>query len=103
MHMLDEESFVLKEGNMGTGSLMTSFVRALDAHQRKRQLLRAIQVNFSRSDLQIDRIFANKFVINFARHDTTANTLALSMLLLVPWSLVLGCRRSASNYRGSRP
>jgi len=32
--------------------------------------------------LTVDEIFGNIFVINFAGHDTTANTLAFSMLLL---------------------
>ena len=32
--------------------------------------------------LTVDEIFGNTFDINFAGHDTTANTLAFSMLLL---------------------
>jgi cytochrome P450 len=32
--------------------------------------------------LSVDEIFGNIFVINFAGHDTTANTLAFTMILL---------------------
>lgn len=84
--MLDEESALLGQGKTGTGSLMTSFVGALDIHQRDELL----NMNGSNSSvgqskskgLSIDEIFGNIFVINFAGHDTTANTLAFSMLLL---------------------
>lgn len=33
--MLDEETSLLHEGKSGTGTLMTSFVRALDTHQKE--------------------------------------------------------------------
>lgn len=85
IRMLDEESALLSHGKPGTGSLMTSFVRALDIHQ-KDQIFNMKTSNSggqSRSKgLSIDEIFGNIFVINFAGHDTTANTLAFSMLLL---------------------
>ena len=35
MDMLDEETALLQRGEAGTGSLMTSFVRALDTHQKE--------------------------------------------------------------------
>lgn len=79
--MLDEESAL----KTGTGSLMTSFVRALDIHQRDELLNMKSSSSGGQSQskgLSIDEIFGNIFVINFAGHDTTANTLAFSMLLL---------------------
>lgn len=81
IRMLDEESAL----KTGTGSLMTSFVRALDIHQRDELLNMKSSSSGGQSQskgLSIDEIFGNIFVINFAGHDTTANTLAFSMLLL---------------------
>ena len=40
------------------------------------------EISSSQKGLSIDEIFGNIFVINFAGHDTTANTLAFAMLLL---------------------
>jgi hypothetical protein len=34
MQMLDEETSMLERGETGTGSLMTSFMLALDTHQK---------------------------------------------------------------------
>ena len=55
-----------------SASLITSFERALDAHRSDRT-----------KGMSEDEIMGNLFVINFAGHDTTANTLAFVMLLLV--------------------
>ena len=82
MHMLDEETSLLSQGKTGTGSLMTSFVHALNTHQKEEA---TEQINASQSPskgLTVEEIFGNIFVINFAGHDTTANTLAFSVLLL---------------------
>ncbi|KAL9125818.1 MAG: hypothetical protein Q9217_005038 [Psora testacea] len=81
IHMLDEEMSLLNRGETGTGSLMTSFVRALDTHQKEEATLDSSRGQSSKG-LTVDEIFGNIFVINFAGHDTTANTLAFSMLLL---------------------
>ncbi len=80
VHMLDEETFLLRQGKMGTGSLMTSFVRALDTRQEEESA--ANSNKGPPKGMTIDEIFGNIFVINFAGHDTTANTLAFSMLQL---------------------
>ncbi|KAL8783454.1 MAG: hypothetical protein Q9195_009383 [Heterodermia aff. obscurata] len=69
--MLDDETSSLNRGEAGTGSLMTSFVRALNTSESE-----------ASKGLTVDEIFGNIFVINFAGHDTTANTLAFAMLLL---------------------
>ena len=55
---------------------MTSFVKALNNNESKSQ------GSQQRWGLSVDEIFGNIFVINFAGHDTTANTLAFSMFLL---------------------
>ncbi|KAL9594941.1 MAG: hypothetical protein Q9219_006747 [cf. Caloplaca sp. 3 TL-2023] len=78
--MLDTETSLRDRGEKGTGSLMTSFVRALDTSQQEITAPKGIaQVS---KGLTVDEIYGNIFVINFAGHDTTANTLAFSMLLL---------------------
>ncbi|KAH7408317.1 cytochrome P450 [Phaeosphaeria sp. MPI-PUGE-AT-0046c] len=74
--MLEEETSMMKRGEKGSGSLMTSFVRALDTHQKDN-----IEATTTKG-LSVDEIFGNIFVINFAGHDTTANTLAFTMILL---------------------
>ncbi|TGO42526.1 hypothetical protein BHYA_0007g00250 [Botrytis hyacinthi] len=81
-NMLDEESSLLREGKVASGTLMTSFVRALEVHQ-KEEIVPSRQTAQSPSKgLTVEEIFGDVFVINFAGHDTTANTLAFSMILL---------------------
>ena len=82
VHMLNEETSLMKQGKMGTGTLMTSFVRALDTHQRGEASVKTNPSKTSSKGLTAEEIFGNIFVINFAGHDTTANTLAFSILLL---------------------
>ncbi|KAI2465758.1 cytochrome P450 [Annulohypoxylon bovei var. microspora] len=60
---------------------MTAFVRALNVHDQESSTSEAKESN-AKKGLSVDEIFGNLFVINFAGHDTTANTLAFSMLLL---------------------
>lgn len=55
---------------------MSSFVRALDTHQKE-----GTKTTGTRG-LSVDKVFGNIFVINLAGHDTTANTLAFAMVLL---------------------
>lgn len=78
--MLDDETAALNEGRPGSGGLMTSFVRALRVNQQ--EVLEDKTSSSVPKGLTIDEIFGNIFVINFAGHDTTANTLAFAMLLL---------------------
>jgi cytochrome P450 len=75
--MLDEEMQSLNQGAKGSGSLMTSLVRAGDAYTKGTSTL-----DDRTRGLSVEEIFGNIFVINFAGHDTTANTLAFGMLLL---------------------
>jgi cytochrome P450 len=73
--MLEEETTAYKQGMQGTGGLMTSFVRASNTHEAKTG-------SSQRQGLSVEEVYGNMFVINFAGHDTTANTLAFSMYLL---------------------
>ncbi|ORY15935.1 cytochrome protein, partial [Clohesyomyces aquaticus] len=77
--MLEAETDMMHRGEKGSGSLMTSFVRALDTYQKEDATSAGMK------GLSVDEIFGNIFVINFAGHDTTANTLAFSMLLLAAY------------------
>ena len=79
--MLEEETRALNNGQPGSGGLMTSFVHALHTHDRESALAGARDTD-SRKGLSVEEVFSNLFVINFAGHDTTANTLAFIMLLL---------------------
>lgn len=82
VRMLNEETALLNEGKAGTGGLMTSFLRALDTSQKDGTTEKGDAGQSPSKGLTRDEIFGNIFVINFAGHDTTANTLAFSMLLL---------------------
>ncbi|KAJ5738155.1 cytochrome P450 [Penicillium malachiteum] len=82
VQMLDEEMQALNSGSAGSGSLMTSFVRAMDLREKASTLSSEDSSNASSKGLSVDEIFGNIFVINFAGHDTTANTLSFAMLLL---------------------
>ncbi|KAI9845422.1 MAG: hypothetical protein M1837_004900 [Sclerophora amabilis] len=82
MDMLEEETSRLSQGIPGTGSLMTSFVRALEDRNGKELHIKSDAAGPIQKGLTIDEILGNIFVINFAGHDTTANTLSFGMLLL---------------------
>ncbi|KAL8707496.1 MAG: hypothetical protein Q9220_007486 [cf. Caloplaca sp. 1 TL-2023] len=79
--MLDQETSLQERGDTGTGSLMTSFVRALDVSRKEEAAWKPSEDRVVKG-LTVDEIFGNIFVINFAGHDTTANTLAFAFLLL---------------------
>jgi cytochrome P450 len=81
VQMLEEEMSSLHEGKKGSGSLMTSLVRAGENYFRDSGNTSAYKDGRTKG-LTVDEIFGNIFVINFAGHDTTANTLSFSILLL---------------------
>ncbi|KAE8413511.1 cytochrome P450 [Aspergillus pseudocaelatus] len=82
VRMLDEEVQALNEGKAGSGGLMTSFVRAMNLKQENAMC----KANAAPpKGLTTDEIFGNIFVINFAGHDTTANTLSFGLLLLAAY------------------
>ncbi|KAE8382379.1 cytochrome P450 [Aspergillus bertholletiae] len=80
--MLDEEVQALTEGKSGSGGLMTSFVRAMNL---KQDSTKGKPSDAPAKGLTTDEIFGNIFVINFAGHDTTANTLSFGFLLLAAY------------------
>lgn len=83
VQMLEDETAALGNNEPGSGGLMGSFVRALDRHEREVATQPELRGSKDgKRGLSIDEIFGNLFVINFAGHDTTANTLAFIMLLL---------------------
>lgn len=77
VQMLDEETQMMNHGKQGSGGIMTSLVRALDVFQRDPSADSTLA-----KGLSVEEIFGNIFVISMAGHDTTANTLAFSLLLL---------------------
>lgn len=82
MKMLEEETRALTQGRPGAGGIMTAMVRALDVHNYEVATSDVKESKDGKKGLSVDEIFGNLFVINFAGHDTTANTLAFAMLLL---------------------
>lgn len=80
MQMLEEETSALSRNPEGSGGIMTSFVRALEVHKQESPDLKISKDG--KKGLRLEEIMGNLFVINFAGHDTTANTLAFSLLLL---------------------
>ena len=81
MDMLNEERRLLDAGKPGTGNLMSSLVRASEVEQMKNSKTNANDIR----GLTVSEILGNIFVINFAGHDTTANTLAYAILLLAAY------------------
>lgn len=81
MNMVEEEAAALGQGKPGSGGIMTALVRALDVHNREVAASPVVGKE-DRKGLSIDEVFSNLFVINFAGHDTTANTLAFATLIL---------------------
>ncbi|KAK5993819.1 Cytochrome P450 monooxygenase [Cladobotryum mycophilum] len=62
---------------------MTAFLHALAEHNLHQKIQDATApAERNRRGLSVDEIYSNLFVINFAGHDTTANTLAFTMFLL---------------------
>ncbi|PYH98109.1 putative cytochrome P450 [Aspergillus ellipticus CBS 707.79] len=69
--MFNTEKALLDRGEPGTGTLMSSFVRESSADRTSSKTL-----------LTMNEILGNMYVINFAGHDTTANSLAYTLFLL---------------------
>ena len=86
LSQLADEKRLIAEGEPGTGTLMSNLVRASDeASQASKgpQKLEGSEEASNLKPLTTDEILGNIFVYNFAGHDTTAVSLAYSMLLLV--------------------
>ncbi|KAL8792689.1 MAG: hypothetical protein Q9195_004749 [Heterodermia aff. obscurata] len=90
-YMLDQladEKRLIAEGKPGSGTLMSNLVRASEARHGvagvngdKKTV--ANDRPHEMRPLSVDEILGDIFVFNFAGHDTTAISLAFSMLLLV--------------------
>lgn len=82
--MLREETRLFEQGMTDKGGLMTGFLRASRGPANSSHSSQLDVNGTKRPDqtLSKEEIYGNIFVINFAGHDTTANTLAFSMLLL---------------------
>lgn len=82
MNIITEESAALSKGKPVSGGLITSLVRALDQKTPQQPDPGDFIRETKRSGLSVDEILGNIFVINIAGHDTTANTLVFTMMLL---------------------
>lgn len=83
INMLDEETKALREKRSGSGGMLSSFVRALDVHER--EMVESPEIKVSKDGkrgLSIDEIFGNVFILNFAGYGTTANIIAFASYLL---------------------
>lgn len=85
---LAEEKQLVAEGKPGSGTLMSNLVRGSIAQSRPgkgaiNQRVASMREAYELKPLTVDEILGNIFVFNFAGHDTTAISLAYSMLLLV--------------------
>lgn len=83
INMLDKETKALQEKRSGSGGMMSSFVRALDVHEREMAESPELKVSKDgKRGLSMDEIFGNVFILNFAGYDTTANIIAFASYLL---------------------
>lgn len=80
LDQLHEERRRIEKGELGTGSLMSNLVRASSETAVDGKLAEGQGLTKPLTEAEI---LGNIFVFNFARHDTTAISLAYSMLLLV--------------------
>lgn len=78
---LNEELRLLDAGKHGTEAFMSLFLRASEFEQKKKAQSKINQA----SGFTVSEILGNIFFINFAGHDTVANNLAYSILLLAAY------------------
>ncbi|TVY78301.1 Cholesterol 24-hydroxylase [Lachnellula suecica] len=84
-HMMDiivKESVALKEGKSNSGGIIPSLVCALDQGSKEETDRDKVTRRTKRDRLSIEDILGNVFVMNIAGHDTTANTLSFTVMLL---------------------
>ena len=83
---LADEKVLIVEGKPGSGTLISNLIRASNEVSQARKVTQELDGSKKASKLKpltTDKILGNIFVYNFAGHDTTAISLAYSMLLLV--------------------
>ncbi|KAL3473124.1 cytochrome P450 [Aspergillus californicus] len=71
LNMFNTEKALLDQGKLGTGTLMSSFVRES-----------AVVPKGTKTVLTLEEILGDIYLVNFAGHDTTAGTLTYVMFLL---------------------
>lgn len=85
-HLADKKRLIA-EGEPGSGTLMSNLVRASDAHfdmitQDANEPIVISERPYNTRTLSVEEILGNVSIFHFAGHDTTATSLAYSMLLL---------------------
>lgn len=75
--MLSHERIKAGKREQGTGNLMGSLVRASEEAQKSNNVNDSLHLG-----LTDEEIFGNIFAFNLAGHETTANTIAFSLVLL---------------------
>ena len=75
--MLSHERMMAAKREQGTGNLMGSLVRASEEAQKSSDVNDSLRIG-----LTDEEIFGNIFAFNLAGHETTANTIAFSLVLL---------------------
>ncbi|KID98750.1 cytochrome P450, partial [Metarhizium majus ARSEF 297] len=86
--MVADEQAALEKGKSGTGAgVMTSFVHALHEHEayEKSKDPSLPDIPKYRRGLSLDEVYSNLFIINFAGHDTTANTITFALFCLAAY------------------
>ena len=88
LEQLTQEKRLIAEGKPGSGTLMSNLVRASEVQYEVTGVGRSERTymdgkSHEMRPLSVDEILGNVFVFNFAGHDTTAISLAYSVLLLV--------------------
>ena len=79
--MFKNERTLLDRAKVGKRGLMISFVRALYTHREKEVALKGGDGQISKTDLQ-QTTSLGLLMMSFVGHDTLANTLPFSMLLV---------------------
>ncbi|EED23502.1 cytochrome P450, putative [Talaromyces stipitatus ATCC 10500] len=84
VNVVNRESKALSEGKAQYDGIIPSLVRALDQSdaQQGGDVGDTVKKSPRRSQLSIDEILGNVFVMNIAGHDTTANTLSFIVMRL---------------------
>lgn len=77
----EEEKQLIGNGKPGNENLMTSLIRA-STENTSMTKTREQGLSFNQDGLTESEIYGNVFVFNFAGHDTTAHTLAFTVVIL---------------------
>ena len=84
LDLLYEEERMIESGLPGTESLMSALIRTSnDLANEKDAEQETIEAKYKK--LTVGEILGNVFVISFAGHDTTANTMAYALYLLAAY------------------